>query len=456
MEAQIDVVIPVHDRLDWLRLCVQALHTWTSAPWRLVLVDNASEQPETKRWLVDLERQEEPWPEGTRCVDLRVVRLGQNRSFANAVNAGARAGDAPHLVLLNSDVIVTQGWDGHLLQDLANPHVGLAGARTNAASGLQGAGVSPGLIAPRWLIFCCVGMRREVYEEVGGLDERTFPDWCGGEDVDYSWAVRKAGYELALSEAWVYHGGSQTYRSTVGAFGVQEAMHQRAEARLRSKWGREHYRAERRTFPRVALCTLSGEGMTSCDFAQAFRGLRAPGPFQVEVFWAQRAVVHVAREQIVDAVLAAEDPFDHLLFVDDDMLLPPTALAQLLVHGKQFVGALCYQRNPPHTACAYDWHEDLEGHVTIGSMAHGAGLRRVDAIGFGCVLIATDLLRALPKPRFQYTVGKGGMGEDIGFCRAARLAGHEVWCDTDLVVPHLGGRAVVDQAYVERYEASRA
>src|ERR1700688_3956668 len=109
----IDVIIPVHNQGDWVDLSIRSVENFTKAPFRLIIVDNASTEP--------------------RCLDVLKAaearghvggRNPENKSFSNSCNVGIARGTAPNIVILNDDALVTPSWDGHLLQDLADPTVG--------------------------------------------------------------------------------------------------------------------------------------------------------------------------------------------------------------------------------------------------------------------------------------------------------------------------------------------
>jgi len=70
------------------------------------------------------------------------------------------------------------------------------------------------------------------------------------------------------------------------------------------------------------------------------------------------------------------------------------------------------------------------------------GLYRVDAIGFGCVLIRVSVFKKIEKPWFDWTVESG---EDIYFCVQAKKHNIEIWADTNAVVGHLAEPVVVTE-----------
>jgi hypothetical protein len=70
------------------------------------------------------------------------------------------------------------------------------------------------------------------------------------------------------------------------------------------------------------------------------------------------------------------------------------------------------------------------------------GLEAVDATGFGCLLMQTDVVETLGRPWFRHGLNDGGgdVGEDIMLCRGLQRAGYTIWIDHDLSkqVGHIG------------------
>jgi GT2 family glycosyltransferase len=55
-------------------------------------------------------------------------------------------------------------------------------------------GITGPLMVNNFLVFFCVAMRRELFEEIGLLDEVFTPGY--GEDIDFCIRTRRAGYKL--------------------------------------------------------------------------------------------------------------------------------------------------------------------------------------------------------------------------------------------------------------------
>jgi GT2 family glycosyltransferase len=163
--------------------------------------------------------------------------------------------------------------------------------------------------------------------------------------------------------------------------------------------------------------------------------------------------VPFARERLADAVLESESDF--LFMCDDDMLAPEDLFYQLAAHDKDVIAPLAFTRNPNHHPVIY---QEIAGFDPVTNQSFSLPkfvhnyprnqLVQCDAVGFGAVLIKTDVLKKVPKPWF---FGMEGTGEDVAFCYKARKAGFEVWMDTSIKLGHLGAPVVVTEEYSEMW-----
>lgn len=481
-----DVIVPVHNVGRWVDLCVRALEHHTKHPFRLIIVDNASTEPLCLEVLAQAEARGHT-----------VLRMAENKSFSNSVNAGVRAGSAPNVVILNDDAVVAPGWDQHFLQDLADESVGMTGARSNYASGRQGMGVL--FDDAPFLVFVCVGIRRKLWDELGPMDEVTF-DGFSTEDLHFSYLVRwcaavveggvrklvkspKPLRKLRVSNAFVLHAGSQTLQAQLGSIENLNANNAKYMARLEQIWGKEFVAANTRPAPRVLACSFSAEEWTRVNFMICLLGLKTGSGFNFAYHHVTRLPIHLARLQACEKALA--EGYDFVLLLDDDMIFLPDTLTRLVKHMQDpdvvLVNALAYGRKPPYHACIYKQsangiaYDNLEGW-------EGRGLLEVDGTGLSCALLRTSALRKLDD--FYYdkltaeekldvaTADKARarghkwfghfehLGEDLYFCRRLRDAGFKCHVDTDLVIGHVGEAEIVGprvkRAFLERQAQAAA
>jgi glycosyltransferase involved in cell wall biosynthesis len=104
------IIIPGCKPLEFIRPCITALGRHTRQPWELIVIDDGSTD-ETSAYL-----------ESVRVAaagPVTVIADAASRGLPAAINQGLRAARGEYLVVLNNDVVVTDGWLGQLIA-LAN------------------------------------------------------------------------------------------------------------------------------------------------------------------------------------------------------------------------------------------------------------------------------------------------------------------------------------------------
>lgn len=169
---------------------------------------------------------------------LVLVPFGEKFNYSRKINLGVLAASGDRLVLLNDDVEVRHGdWLEELVAPLEEPDVGMTGAKLYFAStAIQHAGlaysrgeyVHPYRFAPEstpgkanelrinrevsGVTGACVGMRRDVYFDAGGLTEQ-LPESFN--DVDLCYKILRLGYRiLYMAQCELFHFESQTREPT--------------------------------------------------------------------------------------------------------------------------------------------------------------------------------------------------------------------------------------------------
>jgi GT2 family glycosyltransferase len=229
-DAPVDIIVCVHNALDDVRQCLDALLSWTAPPFSLVIVDDGSDA-ETAAFLAGFAGGQ---PQTV------LLRNENARGYTVAANQGLRAARGAYAVLLNSDTIVTPQWLDRLIMCVASdPGIGMVGPLSNTASWQsvpeireeddwaanplpEGVSVEEmgrlvadwsGRVYPRlpFLNGFCLLIRRELVESIGFLDEETFPRGYG-EENDYCLRAVRAGWALAVADdVYVYHSQSRSY-----------------------------------------------------------------------------------------------------------------------------------------------------------------------------------------------------------------------------------------------------
>lgn len=106
------------------------------------------------------------------------------------------------------------------------------------------------------------------------------------------------------------------------------------------------------------------------------------------------SVVHWVRNHILADVMVSGEPFDHVLFIDDDIVPQPDALMRLLSHKKDIVAALCTKRVDPPIPNML-WLEESMDFSPILKWKIPNPLMKVDAAGTGMMLISREAIEAV-------------------------------------------------------------
>jgi len=175
------------------------------------------------------------------CLPQGITWLRGQKPFvwARNINIGIRAVRDPAVVIMGDDVLMaTPDAFGHLAECFEeHPQIGAVSPAVRGVVGnpIQQEHRKEGLdLEPSWLAFVCVMISRQAVDVVGLLDE-AFKGY-GCDDVDYSWRLRRYGYQLGvLHSSVVIHDGSipSTFRSR----GDVSERWEENRLRLAEKWG---------------------------------------------------------------------------------------------------------------------------------------------------------------------------------------------------------------------------
>jgi GT2 family glycosyltransferase len=242
LPPKVSIIVLAHNQYTYTRQCLESIGRYTHTPHETIVVDNAS----TDGTATKIERE---FPE------VRIVKNKENLGFPAGVNQGINAAIGEHIVLLNNDTIVTEGWLERLLAVAeADPKVGIVGTVSNYASGVQQDPQAvyqtieqmhayaravreerkgEQLVFPR-VAFLCTLILRKVIDAIGGLDERFTPG--NYEDDDFCLRSALAGFTTVIArDVFIHHFGSRSFLAE-----GKEKYHARLQTNRRvflEKWG---------------------------------------------------------------------------------------------------------------------------------------------------------------------------------------------------------------------------
>ena len=217
----VSVLIPNKDHITDLERCVDSIREKTTYPrYELIIIENNSTEEATFRYYEELRKDER----------IRVVARTGPFNYSAVNNFGFREAKGGQILLLNNDTeVISPDWLQEMLMYAQRPDVGAVGAKLLYPDGtIQHAGLGIGIkhLAGHYhrhfpgdhpgymgrLVYAqnmsavtaaCMMVPREVYEELGGLDENYSVVF---NDVDFCLRIRESGRLIVWTpRAELYH-----------------------------------------------------------------------------------------------------------------------------------------------------------------------------------------------------------------------------------------------------------
>lgn len=233
LSQQVDVIVPVYKGLEDTQRCIlSALASPCQTPFRLIVLNDASPEPEVTQWLREVS-QTEP--------RITLLENAENLGFVGTVNRGMAHNNANDVVLLNSDAEVANNWLDRLRRTAyGNAKVGtvtpfsnnaticsyprfcqpnpLVEGHTTASLDALCAATNPEMAVdiPTGVGFCMY-IRRDCLNQVGLFDVPNFGKGYG-EENDFCRRAHAAGWRnLHALDTFVLHAGGVSFGDTKSA-----------------------------------------------------------------------------------------------------------------------------------------------------------------------------------------------------------------------------------------------
>ncbi len=249
----VSLLIPTRDRIDLLEPCLcSILEKTTYKNFEIIILDNQSLDPATQIFLNQIQ-----------IDDKRVKVLPYDRpfNFSGINNFGVKHANGELVGLINNDMqVINSEWLGEMVSHALRPEIGCVGAKLYYPDDtIQHAGVILGIggvaghshkYYPKSnngyfsrlkivqnlsaVTAACLLIRKEIYEQVGGLDDVNLP--VAFNDVDFCLKVKNAGYlNLWTPYATLYHYESKSRGSEDSPDKIERFR--KEIVFMKSKWG---------------------------------------------------------------------------------------------------------------------------------------------------------------------------------------------------------------------------
>lgn len=185
------------------------------------------------------------------------------------------------------------------------------------------------------------------------------------------------------------------------------------------------------------------------EFCQSLAKLQRVG--SVEHEFLSCSLIYKARNDL--GRLAAKGDGDFVLWLDSDVIFPTSLLADMIADmgGRDILTGVYHMRRPPFLPVI--WKTLKQGITPEENVSEVAieyppdEIFEVDACGFGCVMMRTEVLRVVLDKYHELFSPLPGYGEDLSFCIRARGCGYKIHCDPRIQIGHKAGTIVTNETF---------
>lgn len=256
---KVSILIPNKDHIELLKKCIDSILKLTTYDnYEIVIIENNSEKEETFKYYTEISRNEK-----VKILDYTKTLKKQDKiefNYSKLINYGVKKVNGDFVLQLNNDTkILTPDWLELFIGYAQNKEIGAVGARLYYEDKtIQHAGIIVGLsgIAGNALVNlpygkhayfgreaatrnvsavtgACLFARRELYKEVGYMDEKNFK--VAFNDVDFCLKLLQKGYRVVYNpyiELIHYESKSRGYEYSK----EQEERFEKESNNFKEKW----------------------------------------------------------------------------------------------------------------------------------------------------------------------------------------------------------------------------
>lgn len=203
------VIVPVYQNISLFTIFWKSLLSTIKSPTQIILVNDASPH-DTTIFLQQLQNSD--IGDSTVCL----IEHEKSQGYAHCVNDAMKIISAEYVVIMDSDIILTEGWQHTLESRFQDPSIGGIGSVLiyPQTGGIQCAGITytdtvgrhlflnadpcilgQELYAVQATVFAFFASRKSIIEKIGFMDTCFFN---GYEDIDYQLRIRKLGKKIVI------------------------------------------------------------------------------------------------------------------------------------------------------------------------------------------------------------------------------------------------------------------
>ena len=239
--VSVSIIVPVFNNIEITLSLLKSIEKYTDVSYEVIVADDFSD--------------DETQYIGEFVKNAIHVRNDKNLGFLKNCNNAAGYARGEFLVFLNNDTNVGEGWLSAILRAFNSEEVGVVGPKIlfedgslQEAGGIiwrDGSGWNYGrsqdpekpefnyLKEVDYVSGCCLTIRKSLWEEIGGFDERFVPAYY--EDTDICFEARARGYKVIYQpQSCIMHleGASHGVSTSSGVKKYQVAN----QRKFREKW----------------------------------------------------------------------------------------------------------------------------------------------------------------------------------------------------------------------------